>query len=305
MKCFDLQVNGAFGVDFSADTLTEDDFLRCAEAVLASGVTRFLPTVITSSWETYRQRLPMLAGAIRKAGLEYEMPGLHLEGPFNSPEPGAVGAHNPQWVVSPTPAALRELHEMAEGKISLMTFAAEADGAAETIREAHKLGIAASLGHHLAESRHLAASGADALTHLGNGIPNMIHRHHNPIWSALAEDSLTAMIITDGHHLPPEVIKCIIRMKGISRTIITSDASPAAGLPPGKYYVLGNNAVMEPNGKLHNPEKQCLVGSGVLMTRCIEFLRSLNIVTEEELETLCWHNPHKLLGLKDTLPAGA
>lgn len=298
MKCFDLQVNGAFGVDFSEPSLTAEEFLRCADAILKTGVTRFLPTIITSSTETYTKLLPMIVKAVRSAGLEYEIPGLHLEGPFISPEPGAVGAHNPQWVAAPSPEALHRLADLAEGKIALMTFAAERPGATETISEAHKMGIAVSLGHQLANGEQMAAAGADALTHLGNGIPNLIHRHHNPIWSGLANDDLTAMIITDGHHLPPEVIKCIIKIKGAEKTIITSDASPAAGLPPGKYYVLGNNAVMEENGKLHNPEKQCLVGSGVLMPRCIEFLRSLNIVSDEELEQLCWTNPHRLIKLQ-------
>lgn len=294
MKCFDLQVNGGFGVDFSAPELSEADFLRAAEEILGAGVTRFLPTIITSSMETYRKRLPMLVAAIDKAGLSYEIPGFHLEGPFISDQPGAVGAHNPAWVQRPTPAVLRELHELASGRIAMMTFAAEAEGVRETIQEAHKLDIVASLGHHLASAEEIEAAGADTLTHLGNGIPNMIPRHHNAIWSGLANDKLIAMIITDGHHLPPDVIKCMIRAKGVDKIIVTSDASPAAGLPPGRYNVLGNDAILEPNGKLHNPAKQCLVGSAMLMPRCIEFLQSLNLLTEKELIKVCWLNQHKL-----------
>ena len=299
MKCFDIQVNGGFGVDFSAPELTADDFIRATESILKTGVTRFLPTIITSSMETYRKRLPMLVEAIDRAGLQYEVPGFHLEGPFISPEPGAVGAHNPAYVLKPTVERLHELHSLASGRIAIMTFAAEAEGAAETIREAHKLGIAASLGHHLANSEQSAAAGADCLTHLGNGIPNMIHRHHNAIWSGLANDSLTALIITDGHHLPAEVIKCMIRVKGPDRIVVTSDASPAAGLPPGRYNVLGNDAILEENGKLHNPEKQCLVGSAMLMPRCIEFLRSLDLLSEEELNQVCWTNPHRLVNIPE------
>ena len=299
MKCFDIQVNGGFGVDFSAPELTADDFIRATESILKTGVTRFLPTIITSSMETYRKRLPMLVDAIDRAGLQYEVPGFHLEGPFISPEPGAVGAHNPAYVLKPTVERLHELHSLASGRIAIMTFAAEAEGAAETIREAHKLGIAASLGHHLANSEQIAAAGADCLTHLGNGIPNMIHRHHNAIWSGLANDSLTALIITDGHHLPAEVIKCMVRVKGPDRIVVTSDASPAAGLPPGRYNVLGNDAILEENGKLHNPEKQCLVGSAMLMPRCIEFLRSLDLLNEEELNQVCWTNPHRLVNIPE------
>ena len=56
MKCFDIQVNGGFGVDFSAPELTADDFIRATESILKTGVTRFLPTIITSSMSHYRSK---------------------------------------------------------------------------------------------------------------------------------------------------------------------------------------------------------------------------------------------------------
>ncbi len=297
MRCFDLQVNGAFGVDFSSANITESEFMGCVESILKAGVSRFLPTVVTSDMETYRRNLPMMVAAIERANLSYEVPGFHLEGPFISDKPGAVGAHTPEYVQKPTPEALRTLNDIACNKILMMTFAAEVDGAVETIAEAKNLGIVASLGHQLANSEDMAKANANCLTHLGNGIPNMIPRHHNAIWSGLANDDLTAMIISDGHHLPPEVIKAIIRVKGADRVIITSDASLAANLPPGRYHIFDNDAILEENGKLHNPEKQCLVGSAMLMPRCIEFLKSLNLLDEQELEKVCWINQHKLLNL--------
>jgi N-acetylglucosamine-6-phosphate deacetylase len=78
MRCFDVQVNGAFGVDFSAPDLTGDQFLRTAEKILQAGVTRFLPTVITSSMAVYQENLPCIVKAVEKAGLTYEIPGFHL-----------------------------------------------------------------------------------------------------------------------------------------------------------------------------------------------------------------------------------
>lgn len=303
MKCFELQLNGAYGLDFSDPEMTADGFLKCAEKALAAGITRFLPTIVTSGLDLYRRNLPLMLRAIEKAGLTYEIPGFHLEGPFISPLPGAVGAHDPDAVQSPTPEALDQLNAIAEGKIRLLTLAAEREGAPETIRHAKTLGITVALGHQLADRDQIAAgaaAGAAALTHLGNGIPNMIDRHRNPIWSGLANDDLTAMIITDGHHLPADVIKCMIRCKTPEKIVITSDASSAAGLPPGNYRVLGNDAVLYENGLLYNPEKKCLVGSGSLTPACIKFLRSLNLLSEQELELVTWHNPHKLVGLSES-----
>ncbi len=297
MKYFDLQVNGAFGVDFSSPELTEDDFLRSAEKILERGCTRFLPTVVTSSDELYRRNLPLINHAVETHGLRYAMPGFHLEGPFISPKPGAVGAHNPDWTLMPSIAALDNLLDIAGGMVSLLTVAAELPGIRELTGYAKSKGIKVSLGHELADREEILSAGADAMTHLGNGIPNMIDRHRNPVWTGLAADQLTVMAITDGHHLPADVLKCFLRCKGMEQFIAVSDASSVAGLPPGRYHSLGNDAVLEENGLFHNPEKECLVGSSYLLADCAGYLRKELHLTEPEIEKICWLNPHRLLGL--------
>lgn len=297
MKSFDLQVNGAFGVDYSSPEMTADDFCRATEKILETGCTRFLPTVITSSMGLYRRNLPMINKEIRRHGWEYELPGFHLEGPFISPEPGAVGAHNPAYTMPATMEAFDELYDCAEGRISILTAAAELPGCDKLIERAHAKGIKVSLGHQMANEEQILAAGADTMTHLGNGLPNLIDRHHNPIWTGLGNDDMTIMAITDGHHLPAHVVKCFIRAKGVDRFIAVSDASQVSGLPPGKYNVFGNETILEENGRFHIPAKNCLCGSSYLMNRCIEFLRREKLLTEEEIETVCWVNPHKLLGL--------
>ncbi len=299
MKYFDLQVNGAFGVDFSDAALTEDDFLRSAEKILERGCTRFLPTVITSSMELYRRNLPLINHAIDSHGLRYAMPGFHLEGPFISSRPGAVGAHNPDWTQLPSVEALDALLDIAENKVCILTVAAELPGIKEMIVHAHRRGVKVSLGHELAEREDILSAGADTMTHLGNGIPNTVDRHRNPIWTGLAADDMTVMAITDGHHLPADVLKCFLRCKGLARFIAVSDASSVAGLPPGRYRSLGNDAVLEENGLFHNPEKGCLVGSSYLLSNCADVLRNVLHLTEEEIETVCWKNPHKLLGIPE------
>ncbi|MDD2404618.1 MAG: amidohydrolase family protein [Victivallaceae bacterium] len=298
----DLQVNGFLGVDYSDENLTEDNFISSAKELLARGTAAFLPTVITSFENIYERNLPMLAKAMKTPELENRVLGLHLEGPFISALPGAVGAHNPQAVRKPDPKFLKKLYDLSEGQIKILTIAAEADGAEELIACASELGIAVSLGHHLAKPEDIercSAAGAKLLTHLGNGCPNQIDRHHNPIWSGLADDQLTAMIITDGHHLPPSLIKTVIRAKSTAKVIITSDASPIAGKPPGRYNTLGNVAILEPNGRLHNPEKQCLVGSSATILECVNYLASLNFLSPKELVEMAFRNPLKMIGIPE------
>lgn len=296
----DLQVNGFVGVDFSAFDLAEDRFRHACREVLRRGTAAFLPTLITRPDEVYERNLPVIARVMAEPEFEDRLLGIHLEGPFLSSTPGAVGAHNPDWTRSPSPAFLDQLQKWAAGRIRLITIAAELDGAEELARHAVAQGVAVSLGHHTADEQdlaRLAGAGATALTHLGNGLPNRVDRHRNPLWAGLAEDALTATIIADGHHLPPSVLKAVIRTKGADRVVVVSDASPFAGLPPGRYATADNAIVLEESGRLHNPEKGCLVGSSVMMIDCMNHLASLGLLDEDELVRVGFANPLRLAGV--------
>lgn len=296
----DLQVNGLLGIDFSSAELTEDKVLRVCGTLARRGTAAFLATVITSPFQVYARNLPLLAQAARHPDAQGRLLGIHLEGPFLSREPGAVGAHNPAWVCDPDVGLLRRLLALAEGRVRLLTVAADAPGVEALIRVAVQENVTVSLGHHLADAAALArceAAGATALTHLGNALPPMIPRHDNPIWCGLANDNLTAMFIADGHHLPEPVLKAMIRAKGPSRTVIVSDAAPVAGLPPGEYVCLGNRAILEPSGRLHSPATGMLAGSSVTLLECMNFLAQGNLLSVEEQVAVAFHNPLRLLGL--------
>ena len=296
----DVQINGNFGVDFSEPDLTEDRFMIAAEHIFASGTEVFLPTIVTSPKEVFLRNLAVIRGACEKRGLLKQVPGVHLEGPFISDQPGAVGAHRPECVIPPDCAFFDEIMQKSGNYVRLLTVAAEVPGVDALIRHASSMGVVVSCGHQLAGSEDLTAAakaGAKLLTHLGNGCPNLINRHKNMIWAGMACDDLTAMIITDGHHLPGELIKCIVRVKGVDRVIVTSDAAPIAGMPPGRYGSWGNEAILEPNGLYHNPKKGCLVGSSASMRDCVNFLRSLDLLDEAGIEKVSRTNPLKMLGM--------
>jgi N-acetylglucosamine-6-phosphate deacetylase len=294
----DLQVNGYKGVNFSTEDYGEEDFAEAYRGVLATGTAAFLPTVVTSQVSLYRRNLPLLARLMDEEEFKGRVLGLHIEGPFISPEPGAVGNHRADAVREPDPDFLDQLQEWSEGKIRLFTLAAERPGAEEVCRRAVESGITVSLGHQLAldaEIGLLAEAGATVLTHLGNGIPGMLPRLSNPIWSGLAEDRLTAMIIADGHHLPSSVLKVIIRAKGIDRIVVTSDASFLAGMPPGTYRDTGHDVVLEPTGRIWNPKAQCLAGSSAMMIDCMNHLAALGLLDLQDLLRVGIENPLRLI----------
>jgi len=132
----------------------------------------------------------------------------------------------------------------------------------------------------------------------------VLPRHNNPIWAGLADDNLVAMIITDGHHLPASLLKTIIRMKDSDKCIVVSDVSPLAGLPPGTYQSMGQQAVLEPTGRIYNPATGYQVGSSATMLQCMNHLASLNLLSLEELLKMGCHNPLRLIGLAPEQIAG-
>jgi len=298
----DLQVNGFAGVDFNAPALTAADFTQAVRALAAAGTAAFCPTLITGDPEVVCRNLAVMLEAARgDSEVRERMLGFHLEGPFISPEPGAVGAHDPCWVRPPDPALFDRLLEAAEGRVRLLTLAAELPGAAGLTRHAVGRGVTVACGHQSAclpeQLAAIATAGAVALTHLGNGLPNLLPRHNNAILAGLAEERLSVMFIPDGHHLPAHVLKVYVRAAGVARLIAVSDASHPAGLPPGRYRVLGNDAILEPNGLLHNPEKQCLVGSSVTMRQAMGVLAKIGCgLTTEDLEQIGFRNPLRLIG---------
>ncbi len=295
----DLQVNGYLGIDFSEPGLTLSDIRRVTRALVERGTIAYCPTVITGSVDTYKQNLPVLAQAMEEPDLQPHLLGIHLEGPFISPEEGARGAHPRRFTREPDIDLFEQLLAFSKGKVSIVTVAPELPGAGDLIRCISGHSIRVFLGHHLAGPGAIekaCRAGATASTHLGNGLPNILPRHLNPLWDQLAEDQLTALLITDGHHLPDNFIRVVSKVKAPERLAVTSDSAPIAGLPPGRYNTLGQEVLLEESGRLWNPVGQHLVGSSSCMMQCMNYLAALDLMGEEELYLVGYHNPLRLLG---------
>lgn len=207
--------------------------------------------------------------------------------------------HRPEWIRSPDVALLDRLQDLAGGGIRMITVAAELPGVDELVKHASERGIVVSLGHQLAGEEavgRLCRAGARALTHLGNGVPEQLHRHRNPVWAGLAVESLSAMFVADGHHLPDSLLKIFLRTKGVSKCIAVSDASPLAGLPHGAYEWGGVSVVLDEDGSLHQAHGPYLAGSSATLLVCMNHLASLGVLAPDELRRLGYDNPLDLIG---------
>ncbi|MDA0991276.1 MAG: amidohydrolase family protein [Verrucomicrobia bacterium] len=296
----DLQVNGFLGIDFSAEGLTVDAVRTVTRELVRRGTAAFCPTIITAPPAWLEENLPILARACREPDLEPHLLGIHLEGPFFAA--ASRGAHQAEWLREPDVALFDRWQTLAEGRIRILTLAPELPGADLLIEHASKAGVVVSLGHHLADDASItraAQAGARASTHLGNGIPNMLPRHPNPIWAQLACDELLAMIIPDGHHIPESFIRTVLKTKGVSNTIVVSDVSPVAGQPPGDYVFAGNPVVIEPSGRIAVKDRDSLAGSSATMLDCMNIMAGLGCLSEADLWSLGRDNPLQLLGIPD------
>ena len=242
---FDPQINGCLGISFNAPTLTTEQVRTVADVCQAHGIGGFCPTLITASFESIRHGFATLERA-RAADPELarRVPGYHLEGPYLSADDGPRGAHPRDHARDPDWDEFRRWQDAAGGKILMVTVAPERAGALPFIEQLAAAGVVVALGHTAAtgaQIRAAVAAGARTSTHLGNGTHAVLPRHPNYVWDQLADDGLWASIIPDGHHLPDAVVKCVVRAKGVARTLITCDASSLAGLPPGAYREWGTD----------------------------------------------------------------
>jgi N-acetylglucosamine-6-phosphate deacetylase len=258
----DLQVNGFGGVDF----LAADDgaYGRAGEALLATGVTAYQPTFITSPEDE-------LVEALREVPSDGAGPrvlGAHLEGPFIAPE--RLGSHPAASRRDPDSELLERL--LAAGPVKHVTLAPELPGALELVDLLHKHGVTVSCGHSNAtadEARTAFARGALTVTHLFNAMRPLAPREPGLAGAALASQEVVVQVILDGVHLADDIVR-LIWQSAAGRVALVTDAVAAAGAGDGTY-TLGGVALAVENGVARRADG-VLAGSTLTM---IEAVRNL------------------------------
>ncbi|RZU39713.1 N-acetylglucosamine-6-phosphate deacetylase [Edaphobacter modestus] len=305
----DLQINGYQGFDLNSDNLTPDIVVDLAYSVLATGVTTFLPTIITASEEKIIACLRAIAAARQLTpALQHMIPGVHVEGPHLSPEDGPRGAHPREHIRPPSIAEFDRWQQASGDLVKLVTLSPHFHEAPHYIAALHNRGILVSIGHTHAsiEQIHAAVNaGATLSTHLGNGVAYSLPRHPNLLWTQLADDRLTGMFIGDGHHVPDDTLKVMLRAKSLDRAILTSDLVALGGKPPGLYETpVGGLVELSPDGRLSLSGTDFLAGSVVPLKDAVAHLAATYLSLSESLQ-LATQNPARVLGRISKLQVGA
>jgi N-acetylglucosamine-6-phosphate deacetylase len=246
----DLQVNGGFGVEVSD---TAEAIRHLSRELPATGVTSFLPTLVSSAAEIYPRACEAFVTGRETFGA---VPlGLHLEGPFLSKR--RAGAHR----ASAIEGASEEIFEpfLTAGVLRLVTLAPEEAGGLDRIRRLRAQGVVVSLGHTDATYDEFIRgidAGAEMATHLFNAMSGFSHRAPGAVGAALVDDRVTVGLIADGVHCHPASVRLAVKAKGAERVALVTDSIAGAGMEPGVYQLDGRDILVDetlaklPDGKL-------------------------------------------------------
>jgi len=305
----DLQVNGFAGIDVNHPGFDGDDLVPLCKALLRTGVTRFCPTLITGSEERLSRNIQQIAQACEKHPLVQSMVlGIHLEGPFIASEDGPRGAHPKQYVTDPDWDQFERLFDLSKGLLKIVTLAPERPGAIEFIRKASKAGLVVAIGHCAPEPAQIDAAveaGAVLSTHLGNGAHQVLPRHANYIQKQVSNDGLRASVICDGIHLPDYFVKNLVRAKGITRTILVTDAMAAAAASAGLFTLGDLEVEVGEERVVRLPGTPYLAGSALTMDEAVSNCASFAKISLTAAIQMATVNPARLFkGIRGALEPG-
>ncbi|MCZ9882789.1 N-acetylglucosamine-6-phosphate deacetylase [Arthrobacter sp. B2a2-09] len=265
----DGQVNGYRGLDVNAADVSPQTVINMTVELAKLGVTTWVPTIVTASEEAITGALEQINRACEiDPTTRAAIPCVHIEGPFISDQDGPRGVHDGDFV---RPLDVQEVRRWlrASGMVGIVTVSPHTPDAPAQIAQIRELGVEVAIGHTHASPEQITAAitaGARLATHLGNGIATTLPRHPNALWTQLADDRLTAGLIADGHHLPSDTLKVMIRAKTPERAYLVSDSTALAGSEPGRHLTaVGGLVDLAPGGRLSHVGTDLLAGAAATL----------------------------------------
>ncbi len=236
---FDIHNHGGMGFEVSYDGVKA---VRAnSKRLVETGCTSWLPTLETSSG------IKEVVQCIKEGSEGTDIPGFHMEGPFLAPKDIASINGIDIGLEKPSMKRFCQFIEEAEGYLRIMGVSIELDGADDIIKEINKLGIVAAVAHstHASYEQFMRAVdlGIRHVTHTFNVMTGLHHRKPGVVGGALTCAQVTNEIISDGFHVSPVAMDILIRCKGTDNISIITDNTAVAGLPDGKYEMLGSTLV--------------------------------------------------------------
>ena len=301
----DVHFHGCVGEDFS--DATPEGLQAMADYELSEGVAYICPAGMTLGEDQLSLICKNAAAHKEKNNGGAELVGVHLEGPFLSP--AQSGAQSPDALSLPTSGLWDRLLDEWPGGVRIMGAAPELPGAMALGEALRARGVVASIAHSDADyetCRRALACGFTDITHIYSGC-SMVHRKNGyrfggVVEAGLLEDAFTVQVIADGKHLPPELLRLIVKCKGADRISLITDALFAAGsdLPDGSVLRQANGmeTVLE-DGVMKLPDRQAFAGSVATMDRLVRNMVHLAGVPLWDAVAMATATPARVIGLAD------
>ena len=261
----DVHSHGGYGSDnMDADPKDIDEMTT---KMLAEGITSYFPTTMTQSDENIEAAL---AGIKEAKALNPMIQGIHLEGPFVSPE--YKGAQPEEFMRVADADTMKRWNDLSGGNIRLVTYAPEMGDVSEFEKYCLENNIILSAGHTGATYEQLDASNTSHITHLFNGQLGLHHREAGVAGFGLLKDDVMVEMIVDGIHIDPTMVKLAYKAKGADGIVLITDSMRAKGIPEGESELGGQKVIVK--------NKQARLESGALAGSILTFIDAFKNMIE-------------------------
>jgi len=301
----DMHVHGGNGYDMRSGTL--EAFLEASRLHASHGTTTMLPSGSSGSVESYVKMFETLDAA-NKYNAENKvgayMPGLHLEGPYFSP--AQAGAQQAKYMTPPIPEDYEFILKNYGDKLFRWSSAPELRGSREFAQKLHEYDVVAAIGHSDADYDCVMQAydwGYHLVTHFYSGCSTVhrknAYRHAGIVEAAYMLDGMDVEIIADGKHLPPSLLKFVVKFKGIDRIALVTDAIACAGLPDGSEKLFDNPNFIIEDGVAKLPDRSAFAGSVCTTDKLVRNMIQLADVSLLDAVRMASANPARMVNIRD------
>ncbi|MFA6507128.1 MAG: N-acetylglucosamine-6-phosphate deacetylase [Treponemataceae bacterium] len=287
----DTHIHGFGG--FGTDDVSVDSVVEMSRLLAHYGVTAFNPTLYPSEPKQMLEAVRTVASACGRENGAKAM-GLHLEGPFLSPD--RLGVQRPETLSSVDLDFMDELWKAAEGRIVNMTVAPELKGMRELALYCIKKGIVLQAGHTNAAYENMVEgmqAGILHATHLFNSMSKLDHRNPNAVGAVLIHPEMSCEIIADGFHVHPDLLRLLKRDKPLDKIVLVTDSLKPTEQTEGPFFANGEEVVFR-DGVFHRKIDDVIAGSSLTMIRGVKNLVDCGFSVEEAVK-LATSNPAQVM----------
>ncbi|MDR2149743.1 MAG: N-acetylglucosamine-6-phosphate deacetylase [Spirochaetaceae bacterium] len=278
----DTHIHGFGG--FGTEDVSVDSMLEMSKLLVHYGVTAFNPTLYPSESSAMLEAVSQLSGAFGKETGARIM-GMHLEGPFISPE--RLGVQKPETIKPVDIQFMDQLWQASGGHIVNMTVAPELKGMREMALYCIKKGIILQAGHTNAQYENMVEgmqAGILHSTHLFNAMSKMDHRNPGAVGAILIHPEISCEIIADGRHVHPDLFRFLQRDKPLDKIVLVTDGLKPTEQREGPLRANGEEVVFH-DGLFHRKIDDVIAGSALTMIGGVKNLVSFGFNLEAAVKT--------------------